>query len=584
MLIIFSCNVIRNTITKYQLYVMMIAYACLLVTIIDVNTKKIETFQEDTTSVQQLNNVFILPDFVEEMYFYDSANEIKDHLTFYISTFNSTFLDINQKKFKNIVESHETSNLTMVIPSTSDLNFNITQKDGLLIDHSTSYMMNSPAQINFDFRKFSIVFYMKFNEREVSNNKVSTLLFIPTKDHRYEYNNNTLLQINIEHKTTDKLNPTFNIEIFGNKMSSSKHSEEYLLRNKLFFNDDKYHMFTLVRNENNSVKLYLDDNTEYPLLNETLQKLPRHDLKILQDDFIELNLIDKTTKPLNILLNVFGIYNKSLSPQNLIALNDYIEKTKTKFEPNYIEINNEREKYLHLYNKSTECPFNDKSICESKECEHVKDWSKTSEVLYNDNCFKQVIDYCDGLDNADNDKLCGTMNTNSVHRMALNLDYKDKFKKQELGKDDKELAKEIKKLGLNDIYLDKSIRQGGVNDVQMKDLVEQLLKTKDLTALNQLYDADAEKNSVYNNNTSHIDYSSLEKDDMSHNLMNFDEYKKQNKTNLKNNIVYENELIDINKNDIAKDNVYDNTINLNDDKTLRSPPYSDSRPFFDWFG
>ena len=584
MLIIFSCNVIRNTITKYQLYVMMIAYACLLVTIIDVNTKKIETFQEDTTSVQQLNNVFILPDFVEEMYFYDSANEIKDHLTFYISTFNSTFLDINQKKFKNIIESHETSNLTMVIPSTSDLNFNITQKDGLLIDHSTSYMMNSPAQINFDFRKFSIVFYMKFNEREVSNNKVSTLLFIPTKDHRYEYNNNTLLQINIEHKTTDKLNPTFNIEIFGNKMSSSKHSEEYLLRNKLFFNDDKYHMFTLVRNENNSVKLYLDDNTEYPLLNETLQKLPRHDLKILQDDFIELNLIDKTTKPLNILLNVFGIYNKSLSPQNLIALNDYIEKTKTKFEPNYIEINNEREKYLHLYNKSTECPFNDKSICESKECEHVKDWSKTSEVLYNDNCFKQVIDYCDGLDNADNDKLCGTMNTNSVHRMALNLDYKDKFKKQELGKDDKELAKEIKKLGLNDIYLDKSIRQGGVNDVQMKDLVEQLLKTKDLTALNQLYDADAEKNSVYNNNTSHIDYSSLEKDDMSHNLMNFDEYKKQNKTNLKNNIVYENELIDINKNDIAKDNVYDNTINLNDDKTLRSPPYSDSRPFFDWFG
>ena len=582
MLIFFSYNVIQNTFTKYQLYVMIIAYACLLVTIIDVNTKKIETFQEDTTSVQQLNNVFILPEFIEEMHYYEGTNEIKDQLIFYISTFSSTYVDINKKKFKNIV--NEASDLKMVIPSTSDLTFNITQKDGLLIDHSTSYIMNSPGQLNFDFRKFSIVFYMKFNEREVKNNKVSTLLFIPTKDHRYEYNNNTLLQINIEHKTTDKLNPTFNIELFGNRISSSKHSDEYLLRNKLFFNDDKYHMFTLVRNENNSVKLYLDDNTEYPLLSETLQKLPRHDIKILEDDFIELNLIDKTTKPLNILLNVFGVYNKSLSSLNIIALNNYIEKTKTKFEPNYIEINNEREKYLKLYNKSTECPFNDKTICESKECEHVKDWSKTSEVLYNDKCFKQVIDYCDGLDNADNDKLCGTMNTNSVHRMALNLDYKDKLKKQESGKDDKELAKNIKNLGLNDIYLDKSIRQGGVNDEQMKGLVEQLLKTKDLTALNQLYDADTEKKSIYNNNTSHIDYSSLEKDDMSHNLMNFDEYKKQNKSDIKDNIVHESELIDINNNDIAKDNVYDNTINLNDDKTFRTPSYSSSKPLFDWFG
>ena len=136
-------------------------------------------------------------------------------------------------------------------------------------------------------------------------------------------------------------------------------------------------------------------------------------------------------------------------------------------------------------------------------------------------------------------------------------------------------------MGLTDIYLDKSIRSTGMNDKQMQDLINNLLKTKDLTALNKLYDADAEKNSILNNNTQHIDYSSLNEHGVNHNLYTYDEFYKKNETtdttkddvsnsndidtedydpSNKNKNILDHDLITLDEKELAKNNAYDNIV------------------------
>ena len=588
-LIMLSYNIVSSNINKYNMYMLILAYSCLFVSMINVMEYNVEKFEEQqtsdtiqtiqttptttTSSDEEKDHIFSVPDYVEELYLHEPSHRLKDKLIFYISTFNKRFIDVNNKNLSNLIQNHNTSKLKMVIPTMNNLQFNVSQKDGLLIDQSITYVINTPYQINFNHRNFTIFFYMKISDRQLTDKKTQ-LIHIPTIDNLYEYNNNTLLSIDLSYETTDNLNPFFEISIFGNKYKSDKFSNSELLKNNLFFNDEKYHLITFVRYENNDIQIYVDNNVQNPLINEKLVKLPRDDIKITNENVIKINNIESGYSPLNVYLNCFGIYNRSLTKDDIITLEKYIEDVKVNFEPNYIKINDERQSYLDLYKKSTECPFHKKTICDEGHCKYVKDWSKVNEILYDDKCFKQVVEYCDNLDSFDNDRLCGSMNTNAVHRMALNLDYENKFTNQERTKEDKKLTKEIEKLGLKDIYLDKSIRTGGINDDQMKDLIENLLKTKDVTALNRLYDADAEEDSTKNNNTNHIDYSSLEKDDMSYNMLTYDEFynslKKNEETTNTDDILKLNEdLITINNDDIVKEDAYKKTIDEYEKENIR---------------
>ena len=304
-------------------------------------------------------------------------------------------------------------------------------------------------------------------------------------------------------------------------------------------------------------------------------------MKITNEDLIKMNNNIDNYEPLNIYLNCFGIYNKELTKNDIIDLHKYIENTKLNFDPNYIKINDERDNYLKLYQQSTECPLSNKDICKHDNCKHVKDWSNANQILYDDKCFKKIIEYCDSLDSIEKDRLCGSLNTNAIHRMALHVDHESKFDNQTKTKEDKDLRKKLRELGLTDIYLDKSIRSTGMNDKQMQDLINNLLKTKDLTALNKLYDADAEKNSILNNNTQHIDYSSLNEHGVNHNLYTYDEFYKKNETtdttkddvsnsndidtedydpSNKNKNILDHDLITLDEKELAKNNAYDNIV------------------------
>ena len=143
-------DILNSLMTRYNIYILMIAYTCLLVSSIELlqkNEQLLEEFNTDTSLTTNTTNttdttvttdtvsttnipvttdttvttnvpeyfpatsidyeIYKLLNYIEELYMFDSrTHPLKQNLIFYVSSFNRIFIDIQNKTFKNIVKCY----------------------------------------------------------------------------------------------------------------------------------------------------------------------------------------------------------------------------------------------------------------------------------------------------------------------------------------------------------------------------------------------------------------------------------------------------------------------------------------------
>ena len=182
--------------------------------------------------------------------------------------------------------------------------------------------------------------------------------------------------------------------------------------------------------------------------------------------------------------------------------------------PSYLTLSQRNANLQSELNAHTKaCPLSDETICSSRECFDIADWNNVNAILSNVECFHKVVNYCNGLDSYENDKICSFMKKDNIFKMASTLDSNlFMYNPNNQGNLDETINNRIltklDQLGLKNIYLDKSYRDNrGRYSGEMERLINDLLQTNqtvDINTLESLY-----SNQVDTQITDDIDYNSL---------------------------------------------------------------------------
>lgn len=523
----------------------------------------------------------------ENMYNDDSYIEsipdyIKNSLIYYISSFDKRYIEFDKNSLKNQINSEIGALLTQSLQSFPYDYYN--QYDGIKITSKVDCANAKTTLESFD--KFSVFLYMKINTSKSSFNDVSYSLLQFDHSNIEGKLNSKLLDIQFKF-VSGHLNPSIEIFIANNKLPVSyTYSIDDYYDQKIFA-DNKYHLFTFIK-DSGKVYFYIDNHlmincNDESCFNISSLTLFRDDIEIkIRDSLIRLN--DNVSGGLNLNINAFGIYrHKVLSSDDVKKINDYYRDIKLNLSTSYLALkqtNNRIQSALDGYTKL--CPLSNETICSSRECSGINDWNNVNEILANTECFKKVVNYCNGLNTYENDKVCSFMKRDNIFKMASALDSNlFMYNPSNQGNMDEtihnKILSKLDQLGLKNIYLDKSYRDNkGKYSGEMERLINDLLQTNqtvDINTLESLYSNqvntqitdDIEYNNLYNNlsfsnDNSYINmYNSLlaQETTSSSSIENVN----LNNSNNDNTEQLHDDLIDLTYDDIGKPDAYNHILN-----------------------
>tara|TARA_B100000405_G_scaffold302441_1_gene265754 strand:- start:1264 stop:3087 length:1824 start_codon:yes stop_codon:yes gene_type:complete len=430
------------------------------------------------------------------------VKEFGRDLVFYISTFESSQYDTEQNVMRNQVKINDISDDENVLRINANSKNNISQSEGLLINNKKSMDTIYPRQLKFNTSQFTIFWYGKFipvkYDQDVSKPNVY-LVNIPV------HNGQNLVGIEFEF-SSEYTNPTIKIHWMGEELSE-KYSFESISSDKdksLDFFDNKYHLFTFIKSSDGTFKLILDDQTltSSPLLSgkidgESVAVNDKNSYRITLNSSVsdptpsdDNEMGGAPNVPLNMFLNSFGIYNRSLEMQEINDMYKYFNDIKFLMDPRYAKVKAE----VNKFKEYTACPFSDKTLCDTPNCSSVSDWLDNSKIVNNEKCYKDVMRYCDSLDSFSSDKICTFFSKDNVLKSAsmVNQETVAKVSEDNDKMDEEEIVKQLRKIGLNNIHLDKSLRADGKYSKEVNDLIDQIFEQKqmNLKGLKNLKEAD----------------------------------------------------------------------------------------------
>ena len=423
-------------------------------------------------------------------------------LVYYISTFDASNYDSDKNIMQNQVKVNGLSDDENVLRINANSKNNISQAEGLLINSKKSMDTIYPRQLKFNAAQFTIFWYCKFipvkYDQDVSKPNVY-LVNIPI------HNGQNLVGIEVEF-SSDYTNPTIKIHWMGKELS-----EKYVFQSisndkdkSLDFFDNKYHLFTFIKSSDGTFKLILDDQTltSSPLLSG---KIDGDSVAVNDKNSYRITLNSSVSDPtpsddndtggapnvpLNMFLNSFGIYNRSLETQEVNDMYKYFSDVKFLMDPRYAKVKAE----VNKFKEYTACPFSDKTLCDTPNCSSVSDWLDNSKIVNNEKCYKDVMRYCDSLDSFSSDKICTFFSKDNVLKSAslVNQETVAKVSEDNDNMDEEEIVKQLRKIGLNNIHLDKSLRADGKYSKEVNDLIDQIFEQKqmNLKGLEALKNAD----------------------------------------------------------------------------------------------
>lgn len=547
-----------------------VLYLCKCSTI----TNHDEHFTEESTKSIELN----------ENIYTDTKHNLRDKLIFYVSVFNLDLINKNVQIMTNAIDNGGTSTTTgdatstttgdassstttgdasgalvvgqmtksvqlnvngssissvintthsMNVPHSSDYIDYITKTNGITLNNTQEVMMPSTKELLIQHRNFSVFFLMKINQRSRNTSRLN-FYKIPMHDSR---TNNIFMTFSFEFIRVHNLNPDIVITVFNQefRFRNDSNTLSELFSKNMIFNDERIHMFTFTKH-NSDIKLILDNYIDNPLITSTVTD--NIDFIHTDAENISMNYKSSTaSSPLDMQLFAHGIYNVNLNNESINELFLYFTENLRLNDPAYISILQDRDHYKNLYLDNDKCPFSKEEICVSDNCKSIQNWNDVNQLLLNDRCFAEVVDYCSKTDIDKTRNLCKFLNTDTINKMNITLNGRNSIDNK-LTDEDMEMLNKIKKLELTDIYLDKSVRSKGSSKTEMINLIDALLQDKDkLRQLKDLYDADAEKASELNNNIRQIDYDTLGDTDMN---MSYDSFIKNELSNKSSSNVQKN--------------------------------------------
>jgi hypothetical protein len=429
---------------------------------------------------------------------FDTDNSV----IFYISTFQKDKMDYVKNTLTNHVNRTNISTENNVLALNTSSENVVTQDAGIHINSTIPLTTMFPKDMQFSEEKFTIVWFAKFIPTTYVNAGLTKNVFlinIPIT------NSQNLIGVEFEFHP-EYHNPSIKIHWKGNVF---KTEHNYVFKdfrndddkNKSFF-DNKYHMFTLLKSSDNTIKLILDDHTlaSAPLIDASLSAALTNQSTVaanMENNYIiTLNANVNTPTPSTKMdnpVNALAIFNKVVSYTEINAIYKHFIDIKYQLDPRYITLQNK----LNEYNDYKMCPFSDSTFCKTSNCAAVLDWTDNSSVLKNDNCYKDVVKYCKGLDNYNKDKMCTFFDENNILKSASFVNNSI-MPVQGDNNDEEDLVKQLRKMGVNKVFLDKSLRANGKYSDEINQLIDKIYEQKQLNmnGIQDLYDADSEDLSI----------------------------------------------------------------------------------------
>lgn len=590
----------------------LIIIACAVVILIIYMTKFKVKFHETFTTTSSMVSADI---YVNEQFKEILPDDVKQNLVYYVSSFDKTYIDFANSGLIN----HMNGSLGALLEA--DLkNFPYDyfhQYNGIRINNKIEC---ASAKLTLEsFNQFSIFWYMKINRTTDLISGSSPKIFSILKFEHSNVENSdgfALMNVTLEFEGGNKLNPSIVIRILnaipsinGKEAKYSFTMDDYL-SNKVFM-DDKYHLFTLVKNSgqlffyvDNHLLINCDDEMCFNKDQYTLYPRGSTEIGINEGSLITIN--DNGDNPNLILyLNAFGVYrNKALSSQDVGKLLAYFQNIKIQLSPDYITILNENKLLSEELSRYTrECPFYDSNVCNSRECYGITDWADMDTLTANKECFKKITDYCNTLSNLENDPVCRYLKRDNIFKMASAIDSNlfmyDPNNRSNLDiRVHSNVLHKLEQLGLKNIYLDKSYRDmNGKYSGEMERLINDLLQTNqtvDLNTIEALYDTnntntritnDIDYDNLYNNasfsnDNSYIDmYNSLLAQQSNNTTITQVSLSNTSNTTPSSTEILDDNIIDLNYNNMKNKGIYDNILRSHRNNILEQET-TDNGSFF----
>ena len=407
-------------------------------------------------------------------------------LVYYTSTFDRANVSGDSLINMKTTTGDPTQN-KLQIPA--DVQYIIDQRDGLYINFKQPLTSVYPREISFNTQEFTIMWYGKFvpvkYDTDVFKQHVY-LINIPVHD------STNIVAIEFEFRS-EYVNPTIRLHWKGKAIEGAEYRFESVAsdadKSKNFF-DNRYHLFTLVKNKDNEIRLILDDQTHAtsPLINSIIKSEEnpiineKNSYKITLNSNVDnpTSVDDKTAAqspnvPLNMYLCAFAIFNKAIDYSDISTSFEYFKNMRYNLDPRTRDLKQQ----IQDIKTDSSCPFTDKSLCNTPNC-LTTDWKDQGNILSNEKCFNDIVKYCSSIDSHANDKLCTFYDMDNAKKKISLLEPEQKLIEADPLSEEEDIVKQLRKIGLNNIHLDKSLRANGKYSDEINQLIDKIYEQKQL--------------------------------------------------------------------------------------------------------
>ena len=409
-----------------------------------------------------------------------------NQLVYYTSTFDRSNISKDNSLY-NMMKIESDSENKLEIPT--DVQQIISQRDGMYINFKHSLSTVYPRDIKFNTQEFTIMWYGKFvpikYDTDVFKQHVY-LINIPVHDAT------NIVGIEFEFRS-EYVNPTIRLHWKGSPVEGGEYRFESVSsdadKSKNFF-DNQYHLFTLVKNKDNEIRLILDDQThtssplissiiksdENPVVNEKNSYRITLNSNVDSPTSVDDNVAAKAPNTaLNLHLCALGIFNKAIDYADISRAFRYFGEVRYALDPRTLKMRNEMK---NIKNDSS-CPFSDKSLCSTPNC-LTTDWNDQGSILSNEKCFNDVVKYCASVESHANDKICTFYDLDNSKKKVTLLEPEQQKVVEDSASEEEDLVKQLRKIGLNNIHLDKSLRANGKYSDEINQLIDKIYEQKQL--------------------------------------------------------------------------------------------------------
>ena len=484
--------IVQRNVNRLSLVYLVIAFTVYTVFVVNDKPMKRELFMtnDDDNDDDFISTVF------EEPILKESNHSLRKKMVLYVSSFNKSMLDLSNSE-KNTMYNIINKSLGALSSETLKIGFN--QLAGVNIEKEI--FLQSPRELFTDTLKFSLVFNMR-------------LLIIPDNNTFFKFeadNTDGFKLFEIKFIRMNKKNPDIAVYWCGQECVRYTYAETDLNDGKLF-NDNENHTFVFVKddfkndnvgepnapvtNSHGNIHIYMDG---FLLKSGPVPVIPLRDEKgdiVMSGDqhFTIMNSGAKMTYN----LAAMGIYDKkSLTPVEAEEWSNYFKSIHMRLNPEckILEWEILEEKIKSLNGRS--CKVNHPEICEDK-CITVKNWNNLEDLQKNRDCFKSLVNYCDGLSNTSHPddveaNFCTFLKRKGIFDGATILDsnllYYRKGTDAKEALTNEELLTDLKKLGLTDVFIDKTFRSDKAGySSEMRKILGELMETNQTMNLETVSD------------------------------------------------------------------------------------------------